>query len=188
MNWKNLFKPGDILTDSDRAELQALEAKAEPYRKIREKVERDFVPAVDRIGNLQALAGLLVNEPDNVEIYHRMLHVAGMPSDPRFGYQHREAVAQPLDAKIEEILLPSVEIVRRVFRRALSRAEDELKRAEGRERAEAEKEGFAYSPSGRVQALQGRVLELRNAVACQYKHEGATQSPGPWQDRLKEWL
>ena len=188
MIWNKLFAKGDILTDSDRAELQALEAKAEPYRKIREKVERDFVPAVDRIGNLQMLAGQLVEDIGNEEIYHRMIHVAAMPANPLFGYHHREAAAVPFDQKIEEILRPSVDVVRRVLKRALDVAETELRKAEKQERKLAEEEGYNYSPSGKVLALQSRILDLRNGIAAKYKFEGATQDPAPWRERLSEWL
>jgi len=188
MNWKALFRPSEILTAADHAELEAIEKKTEPYRRIRQRIERDFIPAGDRIGHLQALAADLVRDPENAGIYERMIHTAGMPSDPRFGYQHREAAAGPFDAKIEEILQETIPIIRRVLTRALGATEAELKKIESRERKEAEQEGYNYSPSGKVQALQARVLELRNAVAHQYKHEGAIQNPGPWQDRLKEWL
>jgi len=186
--WKTLFKPSDILTQADRDELAALEKKAEPYRAIRARIDRDFIPAVDRIGNLQALAGQLVENIENEEIYHRMIHVAAMPSDPRFGYQHREAAAVPFDVKIEEILRPSVDIVRRVLKRALAVAEGELKKVEAKERREAEDGGFSYSPSGKVLALQSRILDLRNGIAAKYKHEGATQDPAGWRERLAEWL
>ena len=188
MIWNKLFAKGEILTEADKNELEALEKKAAPYRVVREKIDQDFVPAIDRIGRLQALAGMYVQDIKNDALYLKMIHTAAMPSDPRFGYQHREAAAQPFDAKIEEILLPTIDVVRRVLRRALSRAEDELKKTESKERKEAEAEGFTYSPSGRVQALQARVLDLRNAIACKYRHEGAVQGPGTWQERLREWL
>ena len=188
MIWNKLFAKGEILTEADKHELEALEKKAAPYRKIRERIERDFVPAMHRIGHLQGLAGELVQDIENEDLYQRMIICACMPSNIQTGYQHLEAAKQPLDAKIEEVLLPSIDVVRRVLRRALSRAEDELKKTESKERKEAEAEGFTYSPSGRVQALQARVLDLRNAIACKYRHEGATQGPGSWQERLKEWL
>jgi len=186
--WKTLFKPSDILTQADRDELAALEKKAEPYRAIRARIDRDFIPAVDRIGNLQALAGQLVEDIGNEEIYHRMIHVAAMPANPLFGYHHREAAAVPFDQKIEEILRPSVDVVRRVLKRALDVAETELRKAEKQERKLAEEEGYNYSPSGKVLALQSRILDLRNGIAAKYKFEGATQDPAPWRERLSEWL
>lgn len=188
MIWNKLFAKGEILTQGDREELEALEKKAEPYRKIRERIEKDFIPAMHRIGHLQGLAGQLVQDIQNEDLYQRMLICACMPSNLQTGYQHLDAAKHPFDEKIEQVLLPSIDVVRRVLKRALSRAEDELKKTEAKERKEAETEGFPYSPSGRVQALQTRVLELRNGIAAQYRHEGAIQGPGPWQERLKEWL
>ena len=188
MNWKALFKPSEILTAADHAELAGIEKQTEPYRRIRQRIDRDFIDATDRIGCLQALAADLVRDPENAEIYERMIHTAGMPSDPRFGRQHKEAAAGPFDLKIEEILQDTIPIVRRVLTRALTATEAELRKIESRERKEAEQEAYNYSPSGKVQALQARVLELRNGVAAKYPHEGAIQSPGGWRERLAEWL
>jgi len=188
MNWNKLFGKTEILTDGDRAELEAIERKTEPYRKVREKIERDFIPAMHRIGHLQGLAAEYINDIKNEELYQKMVVAACMPSNIQTGYQHIEAAAAPFDAKIEEILEAAIPIVRRVLKRALNAAEAELRKIEARERKDAEQEGYAYSPSGKVLALQQRVLELRNAIAHKYKHEGAIQNPGGWRERLAEWL
>lgn len=188
MIWNRIFAKGEILTPNDRSELEQIEKQAEPYRKIRERIEEDFVPAMHRIGKLQELAGRFVEDIGNEALYQKMLAVAGMPSDPRFGYQHHGCVAEVFDRKIEDILRPSVEIVRRVLKRALAKAEDELRRCESKERKEAESEGFSYMPSGRIQALQNKVLDLRNGIASKYKFEGAVQSPAHWKERLAEYL
>jgi len=188
MNWKALFKPSEILTAADHAELAGIEKKTEPYRRIRQRIEQDFVPAIDRIGHLQALAADLVRDPENAGIYERMIHTAGMPSNIQTGYQHIEAAAGPFDAKIEEILQETIPIIRRVLTRALAATEAELRKIESREKKDAEQEGYTYSPSGKVQALQARVLDLRNSIAAKYNFEGAIQNPGPWQERLREWL
>jgi len=186
--WKTLFKPSEILTQSDRDELATLEKKTEPYRTILTRIDEDFVTSMNRIGKLQELAGKLAEDPTNEKIYQRMIHTACMPSSLQTGYQHMEAAASPIQAKIEEVLQPAAEIVRRVLKRALSVAEGELKKVEGRERKEAEEQGYNYSPSGKVMALQSRVMELRNAIASKYKFEGATQDQAPWRERLREWL
>lgn len=188
MNWKALFAPAEILTPGDRAELEAIEKKTEPYKKVREKIDRDFIPAMHRVGHLQGLAAKLVGDIENEELYQQMIVAACMPSNIQTGYQHIEAAAGPFDAKIDEIRQETIPIVRRVLKRALTKAEIELERVEGKEKKEAATDGFTYSPSGRVLALQHRVLELRNAVAAKYKHEGAIQGPGLWQERLREWL
>jgi hypothetical protein len=186
--WKTLFKPSEILTQADRDELATLEKKTEPYRAILARIDEDFVVAMHRIGRLQELAGRLAEDPTNEKIYQRMVHTACMPSNIQTGYQHMEAASAPFQAKIEEVLRPSVEIVRRVIKRALAMAEGELKKVEGRDRKEAEEQGYNYSPSGKALALQSRILDLRNAIATKYKFEGATQDPGAWQERLREWL
>lgn len=188
MNWKNLFKPSEILTQTDREELEQVEKRTLPFVKVREKIEKDFVMAPDRIGRLQAIAEDYIKNIQDESLYQRMLTVAGMPSHPATGYQHHSAVAVPFDQKIEEILNDSVPVVRRVLGRALSRAEDELRKIEKKEQDEAKTEGYAYLPSGKVQALQQRVLGLRNAVNEKYRFEGSTQNPPHWRERLAEWL
>lgn len=188
MSWLSIFKKGDILTQGDRDELEALERKAEPYIKIRERIEGDFIPSMHRIGRLQELVGKFIDDPTNEELYQRMIVCACMPSNLQTGYQHLEAVKVPFDEKIEQIRQPSAEIVRRVLRRALDLAVSELKKTETKERREAETEAFPYLPSGRVQALQNRVLGLRNAIEAKYRFEGAIQDQPHWKERLKEWL
>ena len=138
MNWKNLFKPSEILTQLDREELEQIEKRALPFVKVRAKIEKDFVTAMDRIGALQAIAGDYIKNIQDESLYQRMLMIAGMPSNVQTGYQHREAVAVPFDQKIEEILNDSVPVVRRVLGRALSRVEDELRKVEKKEQDEAQ--------------------------------------------------
>jgi len=188
MIWDKLFAKGEILTAGDRAELEAIEKKTEPYRKVRQKIDRDFIPAMHRIGHLQGLAAEYINDIGNEELYQKMVVAACMPSNIQTGYQHIEAAAGPFDAKIGEILQETIPVVRRVLQRALSAAEAELRKVEGRERKDADQDGYNYSPSGKVLALQGRVLELRNGIAAKYKFEGAIQDPAGWRERLAEWL
>ena len=42
MSWLNIFKKGDILTQGDRDELEAIEKKCEPYIRVRQRIETDF--------------------------------------------------------------------------------------------------------------------------------------------------
>lgn len=188
MNWRNLFKPSDILTDADRAELEKLDASTAKLRDLQAKITREWPTAAERQSWLRDQAEELAKTPDDADLYRRMEITACMPDGLQTGWQHKEIVLGALGARIEEILQPSVEVVRRVLRRALSAAEAELKKVEARERKEAEAEGYNYSPSGKVQALQGRVLSLRNEVAAKYKFEGSVQDPAPWRERLAEWL
>lgn len=188
MSWLSIFKKGDILTQGDRDELQKIEASTDDLRKLSERIEREWCTSMERPTRLRELAEKLAQDPHDQEVFNRLTLTATMPSSLNSGWQHRDIVLGVLNEKIEERLQPSVDVVRRVYSRALGMAEAELKKVESREKREAETEGFTYSPSGRVQALQGRVLVLRNAIATKYKHEGAIQNPAPWQERLKEWL
>lgn len=189
MNWKSIFKPADILTAGDRAELQRIDKKAEQHRALIERIRDEWPTAGERMDALERLGQKLAEAPTDEALFHRCTLVAAMPSDPLHGHQHRERITAIIHRKIEEILHPQEKIVRRVLGRALDAAEGELKKSEAAEKGQAKEEGFDYSPSGRVLALQRRVLELRNAVAALYPgEEGFINHPGEWQERLKEWL
>jgi hypothetical protein len=189
MNWKTLFKPADILTAADRAELEKIDQKAKLHRDLIERIREEWPSAADRIGVLERLAHKLAADPKDEKIFQRATITACMPENPAFGNQHRDSVTGILGRKIEQILEPQARIVRRVFGRALEGAESELQKTEAAERGAAKEEGYEYSPSGRVLALQKRVLELRNHVAAPYPgEENCINHPGTWQERLQEWL
>lgn len=189
MNWRTLFKPADILTTGDRAELEKIEQKAGQHRALVERIWEEWPTASERRDALEKYAHKLAATPNDESLFQKTTMIVCMPSDPAFGYQHRDIVTGILGEKIEQILAPQVEIVRRVLGRALAAAEKELKKTEGAEKANAAEEGYDYSPSGRVLALQRRVLEMRNAVAAPYPGEpNFIQHPGPWRERLAEWL
>lgn len=188
MNWKSIFKTSEILTASDRLELEKIEDSTKQLRELAARIDRDWPDAPSRISKIRDLAAELCLRPTDPELYRRMETAACMPSVPASGYQHREAALGVIGEAIETKLEPSIAIVRRVLARALEQAEAELKRTEAKERKTAEDEGYGYSPTGRILALQARVLDLRNAVAAKYRHEGAVQNPGDWRVRLSEWL
>jgi hypothetical protein len=185
MNWINIFKPSDILTPGDRAELQSIEDTTAKHREVLEKVNRDLCDPREKPEKLKTLAEELARSPGDADLYLRVVLTASMPTS---GISCREIVAGVLENGIRELLRPSVAVVRRVFSRALERAEVELRKTEDRERGQADKEGYKYLPSGRVEALQGRVLKLRNAIAEKYSFEGGIVDPPHWRERLAEWL
>lgn len=188
MNWRKLFAPSEIFTESDKAELEKLEASTAKLRALSAKIDQEWPASTYRLDRLRELAGALAEDPDNAELYRRLEITACMPSALTSGYQHRDIALGRIGEKIEEIMAPESEIVRRVLRRALEKAEAELRKVEASERKTAEAEQFDYVPSGKVLALQGRVLALRNGVAQKYKSEGAVQNPEGWRVRLAEFL
>jgi len=189
MNWLNgIFKKSAILTDADRLELERIEKEAEPYLRIRERIEKDFISSGDRLGHLRKLSEQLVANPQDETIYAEMLQTACMPATANEGWQHIEAAKRPFDEKIEAIRQSSVMVVRKVFQRALEAAETELQKLEAAEKRQSESEGYPYVPSGKILALQERALSLRNEVAARYGFEGAIQSPPHWRERLQNWL
>ena len=111
-----------------------------------------------------------------------------MPAHPHFSQRHWEILQTTIGEKIKGLYEPQGAICRRILQRALDQAEAELKKSDAQERKAAEADGFPFSPSGKVLALQSRILDLRNGIAAKYKHEGATQDPAGWRERLAEWL
>ena len=188
MNWRKLFPIGDILTAGDRKELEALENGCFELQKAEARILDEWPKdSADRMERLRILAEKYADQPTN-ENYARMTALAGFPSDLVNGHRSREAVLNAIGRAIEEKMKPEIPIVRRVLSKALEATERELEKQTARERKEADSEGFNYSPSGRVQELQRKVLSLRNEVARQYPHEGAIQHPGGWRIRLADWL
>ena len=189
MNWNKLFGKNGILTPSDREALERLDESTKELRELADRIDRDFPTAGNREARVRELAAAVAERPQDEEAYRQMQIAAAMPSTHQHGFQHREWALGPVNEKIEERLKPQHEICRRVLRRALEQTEAELKKTEDREKKQAADEGYSFSPSGRVIALQQRILGLRNAVAAPVCGEqGYIQSPGHWRERLREWL
>lgn len=189
MSWLNIFKKGEIFTQGDRAELEQLEQKTADLRRVMAKIDREWPVATSRADRLRELAGQLAEQPDDQEVLHRLTITACMPSNLQNGYQHRDIVLGRLNEKMQEVMAPQHDIVRRVFRRALGVAEDGLRKTETAEKKVAKEEGVDFVPSGKVLALQKRILDLRNAIARPIPNEeGCIVPPEGWRERLSEWL
>ena len=188
MNWKALFKGGDIISAADKAELERLDKGTEAHRKLCDRIKEEFITSMDRIGRLQGLAGILAENPNDEKTYQKMLFTAAMPSNLQTGFQHRDAALQVIEDKIKDLAAPQHVIVRKCLKKALAAAEEELRRVEKKEKDEAKAEEFDYVPSGRVLALQQKVLGLRNEVARPIPGEELYNGLAHWTERLKEWL
>lgn len=188
MNWKALFKGGDIISAADKAEMERLDKGTEAHRKLCARISEDFITSMERIGRLQALAGILVEKPDDEKTYQKMLLTAAMPSNLQTGYQHRDAALQVIEDRIKDLSAPQHAIVRKCLKKALGTAEEELRRVEKKEKDEAKAEEFDYVPSGRVLALQQKILGLRNEIARPIPGEEFFNGLPHWTERLREWL
>lgn len=189
MNWKTLFKSSEVVTSADRLELEKLESGCESVRALAAKIDLEWTTSTSRIDRLRELGGAIAEDPANPELYRRLEITACMPSNLNHGWQHRDIVLDCLNKKIEQLMAPQHAIIRRCLSRALDQAEAELKKTTEKERRAAEAEGFPFSPSGKILALQQRILSLRNAVAAPVPGEdGCHQTPGDWRTRLAEWL
>jgi len=189
MSWLSIFKKGEIFTQADRAELERLEEGTREIRRVADKIDRDWPASSSRLDRLREQAEELASKPNDQEILNRLTTTACMPSSFKNGFQHRDVVLGVLNGKIDELMTPQHEVVRRVLRRALSVAEGELKRVEAKEKETARQESYEYVPSGKVLALQSRILSLRNEISRPIPgEENYIQHPGTWRQRLAEYL
>jgi len=188
MNWKKLFEPRKILTDSDRAELEKIDEAAAPYQRLLDTLPAQMPGGIDREGRLFALAGRLAEDPTNRELADQYKWTAAMPAHPHFCQRHLEILQTTIGEKIQRLFEPQGAICRRILQRALEQAEAELKKSDAQERKAAEADGFPFSPSGKVLALQQRVLQLRNEVAAKIPGEPDYHSLPHWRQRLADFL
>ena len=188
MSWTNIFKRGEILTPSDRVELESLDKSTADLRKAIEKIDREWPASMQRLDRLRELADQLGKNPTDEGLMHRLTICACMPSSVQTGYQHRDVAIGKLSEHLSRKLDPQKVVIRRVFKRALEVAETELKRVEQRDKKIALEDGVEFIPSGKILALQNRILELRNAVEI---YSEPLQDPprpvGNWREILREW-
>ena len=190
MSWiGKILKGGDIFPESERKTLEALEAKCEPYKKILARINDEWVEALHRHGRIEALANQLAGDPTNDVIFQKMTVAACMPTDLRTGRNHLDFAEKPICERIDRIMAPERDFVRKVLQRALSLAESELRKIEKAEQKTAQEEGFEYIPSGKVASLQNEILGLRGAIKEPYPgEENFYRHPGNWRERLKNYL
>jgi len=187
MNWKALFG-AEVVSAGEREKLEQLDKSTKPLRDLCERIRTEWPDSMRRIERIQELAAKLAQRPGDEAVYHQMTIAACMPSNVQSGYQHRDAALGVLEREIDKTTGPGHEIVRRCLRRALDQAESELRKTESREQKLAADEGYSYSPSGRVQALQKKVLSLRNEVARPVFGEEGFNGCDHWKIRLSEYL
>lgn len=187
MDWRKIFG-AEVVTAADRQQLEQLDKSTKSLRDLCAKIQEEWPDSMGRIARISDLAEKLAEQPTDQALYHQMTITACMPSGLQGGYQHRGAALGPIERKIDQLLAPGQGIVRRCLRRALEQAERELKKTEAAERQAAEVEDFDYSPSGRVLALQKKVLSLRNEVARPIYGEEGFNGIAPWTERLREYL
>jgi len=82
MNWRNIFKPADILTAADLAELEKIDKKATQHRALIERIRDEWPTANERIDALERLGQKLAEAPTDEALFHRCTMVAAMPQIP----------------------------------------------------------------------------------------------------------
>ncbi len=189
MSWTSIFKRGDILTPNDRLELEAIDRSASDLRGVISTIDQEWTASTYRLDRLRELADQLGKNPKDEGLMMKLTTCACMPSSLQGGFQHREVAIGKLTEHLNRKLFPQRKILCRVFQRALDVAESELKRVEQKEKRSAQDDAVDFIPSGKVLALQSRILELRNFVHLYSENEqDPPQSVGDWREILKDWV
>jgi len=185
---RKLFEGGKIFSDTDRGELAKMDDAAAPYTQLLDKLLPRLNGTQSRQDRLFTLAAQLVENPTDEKLAEEYRWCAALPSNPIFSLRHVEILTTAVSEKQRQLCEPQGAIVRRVFQKALARAEAELKKVETTEREEARAGGYDYSPSGRVLGLQQKVLQYRNEAAVPIPGEENYHGAPHWRQRLAEFL
>lgn len=190
MIWKKLFPAGEVFPAGERKTLEKLDQDTQTLRSWVERIEAEWPKdAMDRENRMREMAQKFATSP-NEEAYKNLIILAGFPSYWKNTQgSGKEMILGTISTQIEEITAPVERpIVRKVLARALELTQREHEKQMAKEKKEAQEEGFSFSPSGKILALENRILGLKNEVARKYPDEGAIQHPGGWRVRLQEWL
>jgi len=189
MSWTSIFKRGEILTQGDRTELEAIDKSTSDLRKAIERIDREWPASGYRLDRLRDLANELAENPRDEDLMGRLTTCACMPSSLREGFQHRDVALGTLGQHLNRKLFPQKAIIHRVLKRAWGVAEAELGRVERKEKTAAQEDGVEFLPSGKIIALQSRILELRNAIETYSEQiQDPPREVGNWREILREWL
>ena len=189
MDWSKIFGKSEHLSPSEKTALEDLDKSCLELKGWHKRVSDTWPKnSDDRLGKIRSLSELFATHPSE-KLHDEILMVQNFSAWPNGSWQGREALLDAIGLEISRKMEPQYDICKRVLRRALSQAEDELKKLEKRDKAEALEAGFEYSASGKVLALQKRVLGLRNDIGAPTPTEaGCVIGPLHWRERLKEYL
>jgi hypothetical protein len=189
MDWSKIFGKSDHLSPSEKTALEDLDKNCIELRAWHKRISDTWPKnSEDRLGKIRSLSELFAKHPSE-KLHDEILKIQNFSAWPNGSWQGREALLDAINLEINRKMEPQYDICKRVLRRALSQAEDELKKVEKRDKAEAQEAGFEYSASGKVLALQKRILGLRNEIEAPTPFEaGCIVGPLHWRERLKEFI
>ena len=165
INWKKYFGGREAVTAAERQKLEQIDQSLSPQTEALALVKTRFSNSYEtRRDWIRQRAEAYAASPTS-EKFAAILEAASFNAEPLWAKLEFETVTGALQAVIDLKLSAGHEVIRGVYRRELSRSEDELNSTRKTGKGKAEELGVEYSPDSIVLALERRVLDLRNAVA-----------------------
>jgi len=164
MNWKKYFGGRESITAAERQKLEQIDQAIAPQREALEIVKKRFSNSYEtrRIW-IRERSAAYASAP-TPEKLDAIIEAASFNAEPRWAQLEFEIVTGALQAVIDTKLSAGHDTIRAIYRRELSRCEDELKTTTATNKGKAAELGIDYSPDSITLALERRVLDLRNAV------------------------
>jgi len=167
INWKKYFGGREAVTAAERQKLEQIDQSLSPQTEALKTVKTRFSNSYDtRAIWIRARSEAYASSPTPEKFAH-LLEAVSFNAEPRWAQLEFEIVTGALQAVIDTKLSVGHDTIRAIYRRELSRCEDELKTTTATNKGKAAELGIDYSPDSITLALERRVLDLRNAVAKQ---------------------
>jgi len=165
INWKKYFGGREAITAAERQKLEQIDQSLSPQTEALKTVKTRFSNSYEtRRGWIRERSEAYAASPTPEKFAH-LLEAVSFNGEPLWAQLEFETVTGYLQAVIDTKLSAGHETIRAVYRRELSRCEDELKTTTATNKGKAAELGIDYSPDSIALALERRVLDLRNAVA-----------------------
>jgi hypothetical protein len=164
MNWKKYFGGREAVTAAERQKLEQIDQSVSPQTEALEFVKARFSNSYQtRLDWIRQRSKNYADAP-TTEKFDLLIEAVGFNPDPRWAQLEGEIVTGDLHAVIDTKRTAGYETIRAIYRRELTRSEDELNSTRKIAKAKAEELGIEYTPDSIIVALERRVLDLRNAV------------------------
>ena len=165
INWKKYFGGREAVTAAERQKLEQIDQSLSPQTEALALVKKRFSNSYEtRRDWIRERSEAYASSP-TPEKFAAILEAASFNAEPLWAKLEFETVTGALQAVVDTKLSAGHETIRGIYRRELSRCEDELKSTTATNRGKAAELGIDYSPDSITLALERRVLDLRNAVA-----------------------
>ena len=165
INWKKYFGGREAVTAAERQKLEQIDQSLSPQAEALALVKKRFSNSYEtRRDWIRQRSEAYASTP-TPEKFASLLEAVSFNADPLWAQLEGDIVTGSLQAVVDIKLSAGHETIRAIYRRELSRCEDELKATTATNKGKASELGIDYSPDSITLALERRVLDLRNAAA-----------------------